>query len=118
MTSINKQYDEIITSHPRKMKEAILFMEKEMARKNCKFGKELLPTFLKPVFLSEEEETSVAGIIHHIKNILEKVSNLYFTHKELREYFYIDKAAEKLIRIDPGYKKKCCHITAGFFSHK
>ena len=52
MNQINQDYDEIIKTHPQEMKDAILYMEKEMVRRHVKFGEERLNAFLKPFFIS------------------------------------------------------------------
>jgi hypothetical protein len=85
------------------MKEAIAYLTKEMDRRNCKFGKEVLPTFLKPVFMSQEERSAICEITGHIMSILDKVTRLYFTRPELREYFYIEGEAKAIIDVEHGY---------------
>ncbi len=105
MATINEHYDEVILSHPKEAQDAIAFLTKEMDRRNCKFGTEILPTFLKPVFMSQNERNSISEITGHIMNILDKVTRLYFSHPELREFFYIDKRDEEIINVDHGYTK-------------
>ncbi|MCK5014657.1 MAG: glutathionylspermidine synthase family protein [Candidatus Omnitrophica bacterium] len=105
MTTINQYYDEIVLSHPDEAREAIAFLSQEMDRRNCKFGTEILPTFLKPVFISQEERKSISEITGHLMSILDKVTRLYFSHPELNEFFYIDKEDEEVIAVDHGYTK-------------
>ncbi|MCK5082121.1 MAG: hypothetical protein KAR31_04360, partial [Candidatus Omnitrophica bacterium] len=95
MTTINDYYDEAVLSHPDEVRDAIAFLSQEMNRRNCKFGTEILPTFFKPVFMSQEERNSISEIIEHVMSILDKVTRLYFSHPELKEFFYIDKQAEE-----------------------
>jgi len=104
-TPINEYYDEIVLSHPKETKEAIEFLYNEMDRRNCKFGEERLATFLKPVFLSSEEAEDISKITGHIMSILDKVTRLYFTRPELREFFYIEEKAAKIIDVEHRYKK-------------
>jgi len=104
-TPINEYYDEIVLSHPKETEKAIQYLYDEMDRRNCKFGKERLPTFLKPVFMSEKECDDISKITGHIMNILDKVTRLYFTRPELREYFYIEKKAAELINVEHRYQK-------------
>jgi len=105
MTTINEYYDEIILSHPQEAKDAIAFLSREMDRRNCKFGTEILPTFFKPVFMSQEERDSICKVTGHIMDILDKVTRLYFSHPELKEYFYIDQKAAEMIDVEHGYAK-------------
>jgi len=55
--------------------------------------------------MSQEERDSICEITGHIMSILDKVTRLYFTHPELREFFYIDKKAEEIIGVEHGYAK-------------
>lgn len=103
MSKINDHYDEIILTHPKEMKEAIAYVSKEMDRRNCKFGEDALPTFLKPVFMSQEERDAICDITGHIMNILDKITRLYFTRPELREYFYIEGKAKEVIGFEHHY---------------
>jgi len=103
MPTINDHYDEIVLTHPKEMKEAIAYVLTEMDRRNCKFGEEALPTFLKPVFMSQKERDAICEITGHIMNILDKVTRLYFTRPELREYFYIEGKAAEIIGVEHRY---------------
>ena len=103
--TINDVYDEIVLSHPQEMKEAIGFLSQQMDLRNCKFGEESLKTFLKPVFMSTEKRDGIRQITGHIMNILDKVTRLYFSNPELREYFYIDERAAKVINVEHRYSK-------------
>ena len=91
MKQINRQYDVFIKAHPEEMRDAILLLLKEMERQNCKFGDQIVPTFLKPVFFSEKELSMITHVSRHIINILEKVADLYFSHPEMREYFNLQR---------------------------
>lgn len=102
---IEQQYDNIVVDHQEEMKNAFVYLEQQMRQENCWFGDVLLPTFLKPAFISTQEVDDIRNVITHILNILEKVTKLYFTHPDLRDYFYIDDKAKDVIDIEHGYKK-------------
>jgi len=102
---INEFYDEIVLSNPQETRKAIEYLNVEMDRRNCKFGDESLTTFLKPVFMSQDESNDISKITGHIMNILDKVTRLYFTRPEVREYFYIEGKAAKLIDVEHRYKR-------------
>jgi len=106
MKQINQQYDAFIKAHPKEMKDAILLLEQEMESQNCKFGDQIVPTFLKPAFFSEKELSMMTKVVHHVINILEKVADLYFSHPELREYFNLNDEEVQMMEIDHGYSKK------------
>ncbi len=103
--TINDDYDDILMSHPGETKDAIALLGKEMDLRNCRFGEESLPTFLKPVFISQEESDSISHVTGHIMSILDKITRLYFTHPELREYFYIDEKSKAIIDVEHRYGK-------------
>lgn len=105
MTDIISEYDHIICAHPNKVQEAISVLEDELERRNCKFGAGVIPTFLKPVFLSREIGAEVAYVLKHIVQILDKVTRLYFEHPQLREYYYLNQKGAELIEIDHGYRR-------------
>lgn len=105
MTAIDAYYDEIILSHPEDTNGAIVFLGREMERRNCKFGAEILPTFLKPVFMSRDERAAICEITGHVMNILDKVARLYFSSPELREYFNIGKKAAEIVGVEHRYTK-------------
>lgn len=104
-TAINDYYDEVILSNPQETREAIEYVNKEMGRRNCKFGEDRLPTFLKPVFMSQEETDAICEITGHIMSILHKVTRLYFTRPELKEFFYVEKKAADILDIEHRYGK-------------
>ncbi len=106
MKQINQQYDAFVKAHPGEMRDAILLLAQEMERQNCKFDDQIVPTFLKPVFLSEKESYMITDVTLHIINILEKVADLYFSHPELREYFNLNAEEMRMVEIDHGYSKK------------
>ena len=105
MDAIFEHYDALLLKDPSKTADEISFLEREMDRQDCRFGEKIFPTFLKPMFLSAEQIREISGIIHHAMNILEKVTHLYFSNPQLREYFYINDRAHELIEIDQGYAK-------------
>jgi len=106
MKQINQQYDAFVKAHPAEMRDAILELMKEMERQNCKFGDQIVPTFLKPVFFSDEELSAITHVSGHIINILEKVANLYFSHPELREYYNLNAEEMRMVEMDHGYSKR------------
>ena len=103
MTDIDKLFDEFIAAHPQRAEEAVLHLRAEMANRHCMFGADLIPTFLKPIFLSQRQARDIHAVLHHIVQILERVARLYFTHPDLREFFCITPPEHDLIAIDPGY---------------
>lgn len=105
MPTIEDRYDEIVLTHPHEMKEAISFLSAEMDRRNCKFGEESLTTFLKPVFMSQDDQDGICQITGHIMSILDKVTKLYFTRPELREFFLIRGKAAEIIDVEHRYKR-------------
>lgn len=105
MTTINEYYDELVLSHPQETKDAIAFMAREMDRRNCKFGTDILPTFLKPVFMLKANNDAIGVLTGHIINILDKVTRLYFTQPELRDYFYVSSQAAEIIKVEHRYRR-------------
>ncbi len=105
MNEISRQFDQIIQSHPRKAVDAMSFYTAEMERRDCMFGDDVIPSFLRPVFVSPYQVEELNAVLGHIMSVLEKVTRLYFTDPELREYFYIEPKAAELLEIDHGYNR-------------
>jgi len=105
MNILSDRYDEFVKSHPDEMKDAISVLKREMERRNCKFGDKVVPTFLKPIFLSAPAVKSIKEVLAQVMSILEKVSRLYFTNPELQDYFYLNERAAELMKIDHGYSR-------------
>jgi len=69
------------------------------------FGDSVIPSFLCPVFIDPQQADRLSGVLAHILSVLEKVTRLYFSDPDLREYFYIDQKAAELMEIDHGYSR-------------
>ena len=115
MNNINIDFDKLVESHPKNMADAISFLEDEMGKRDCRFGEDIVPVFLKPVFLPDEYFGPVKDILIQIVRILEKTSRLFFSHPELRKYFCLQEKEEKLMAIDHGYDKNIVIIRPDAF---
>ncbi len=105
MSEINRDFEALLQSHPQEMNNAVSFLEKQMDVRDCKFGDQIVPTFIKPVFLPQSYFQSLDIVIGHVANILEKTAKLYFTHPELKSAFCLNKKEEEILAIDHGYSK-------------
>lgn len=105
MNKLNDQFIELLKSHPQKSHEALKILLEEMERKDCKFGNDIVPIFLKPIFVAKSDIDKISRILTHVISILEKICQLYFTHPELKDYFCLGPKDELLLEFDHGYNR-------------
>ncbi|MBN2381584.1 hypothetical protein JXQ70_01755 [bacterium] len=68
-------------------------------------GNTPFPVFIKPYFITRPHMNEVNRITHHIMNVLEKVSNLYFSHPEMRPMFNLTDKETELVSSETGTKR-------------
>ncbi len=105
MRNIEALYDEIVQRDFLKTREAFRLLQRRMAARGCKFGNEIVPTFLKPVFLATEKIEDIKRIIRVIAGILEKITRIYFKRGDLADYFYVSERAKPWVEADQGYRR-------------
>ena len=64
------------------------------------------PIFIKPHFITRERINYVAHASNVIMDVLEKVTDLYFTNPEMRPLFQLKPAEEEVVAIEPGFQRK------------
>ncbi len=69
-------------------------------------GKKTFPVFLKPVFIDAVRLEEIQRGTNGIMNVLEKITDLYYTEPSLRPRFQLKPQEEELVEIDPGYPRK------------
>ncbi len=66
------------------------------------FGDRVHCPFLRPFFLSEDDEVRVRRVAEAIARLGERVATRAIDHPDLFEQFRLSEAEERLVRIDPG----------------
>jgi hypothetical protein len=70
----------------------------------CTLGEDLLPSFLKPVFLPQAWRASIAADVELVVTALEKLCCARLTSDRLQSALPMDAQLLDLARIDPGYR--------------
>jgi len=104
MKSIQTRYDELIKANLKQAYHAIAALNADLDKAGCKFGPEVIPTFLKPAFISTREEHELRFLVTRLMSMVEKAVHAYFRYPELRPMYAIPKAIRRYIEIDPGYE--------------
>ena len=71
---------------------------------NLTFGKRVHCPFLRPVFLSPEDEERVRTVAETIAAIAERITNLAIEDRTLFEQFHLRTEEERLVRMPGGYQ--------------
>lgn len=102
---IETKFDRIARSSTRQTLQAIGDLAGRLEVGGCRFGRKVIPSFIKPHFLSRGQTRQLRFILLHLGRILEKIVRVYFEHPELKPIYGISREADKYIRIDPGYSR-------------
>ena len=102
---INQQFNDLVLSHPQEAQETFAALLGDMESADCKFADKLIPTFLKPIFISREQARRIEDILFHVMSVLEKITRLYFSHPQLKDFFQVRTREAELMEVDPGYRR-------------
>lgn len=80
-------------------------LHREMAGAGVRFGKEIIPTFLRPYFISEEEGRLLKYAVNMIMRCAEKLLKLYSADTEVAEYLELTPGESELFEIPHGYEE-------------
>lgn len=105
MIGIDAKYDQLSERYRKQFTEQIKNLDARLIESNCTFGPNPTPTFLKPYFMSSDEQKKLGHIVKCLLSMLEKSLNTYYTNPELRPVFGLSKDMESLIHVDTGYKR-------------
>lgn len=105
MRSIQTRFDDMVSAHRGDAYDAIDELHDALEAADCKFGETIVPTFLKPVFISYPHEAELGLLVTRMVKILEKAIAAYFDYPELRPLFGVSKKLHPFLEMDPGYKR-------------
>jgi len=105
MNPISKDLLDLIKLNPKDFKQDTLSLCKEMVKNDCQFGDEIVPHFLRPIFLHSSQASELSVILKKLMVILEKTALLYFKYPDLNSHFCINGLSKELVAIDHGYKR-------------
>jgi len=77
-------------------------IEEGLRAERCLAGGKVLPTSLKPCFVTRSQISHVETVVESIMGALEKILRLYFQSPEFRDLFELTEEEKELVAIDPG----------------
>lgn len=77
----------------------------EQARRKVSFGDTVVPTLLRPNFISASQTEALRKVTVTIMNALEKVIRIYFKDNSLHGILKLNETEKEIVSIDPGYER-------------
>ncbi|MFQ6672163.1 MAG: circularly permuted type 2 ATP-grasp protein [Candidatus Tectimicrobiota bacterium] len=77
----------------------------EMASGDIRFGDDIVPTFMRPFFISEAEDRLIKAAVETTMGCAEKLLHLAVTNPEVLKYLELSEAERELFAIPHGYEK-------------
>jgi len=99
-------YDTYLMKQGPNFVKAVSDFEERVNQSYLKYGRFTIPTFLKPHFLTANQEKLIKKNTEIANALLEKVIRLYFEEPIVKHAFQLSKEAELLMEIDPGYERQ------------
>jgi len=96
-------WDQLLRPLVRKSPELAKNFLKEVRDRKLTFGKRVHCPFLRPVFLSPQDEERVHRVAETIAAIAERVTNAALEDASLFEQFHLRPEEERLVRLTTGY---------------
>jgi uncharacterized circularly permuted ATP-grasp superfamily protein len=97
-------WDELLRPVLKKSPDLAKTFLEEMRSANLTFGKRVHCPFLRPVFLSPQDEDRVRRVAETIAAIAERLTNAALEDNALFEQFHLRPEEERLIRMNGGYE--------------
>jgi uncharacterized circularly permuted ATP-grasp superfamily protein len=97
-------WDELLRPVLKKSPDLAKTFLEEMRSAKLTFGKRVHCPFLRPVFLSPQDEDRVRRVAETIAAIAERLTNLALEDHALFEQFHLRPEEERLIRMNGGYE--------------
>ncbi len=80
-------------------------IKRKFLERNLTIGKNPIPTFIHPYFISRERMEHVRARQNAMMSVIEKICRLYFTEPETRPMFMLDEWETRLAEIDRGWRR-------------
>lgn len=101
-----KDYSRMVVSSGNRLDEEIRELEGRLENDGYVYRNKPFQLYPRVVILSSSDREWIRIEAEKLLAILEKVIRLYEEDTATREYFMLDEAASRLVRIDPGYERK------------
>lgn len=99
------QYNSLLEGDADLRRSSFEYLEREMEGAGVRFGKEIIPTFLRPYFISEADGRLIKYASNIIMQCAEKVLQLYKDDTQVAEYLELSPGESELFAIPHGYEE-------------
>ncbi len=103
MARLNMSYLVEILKNEKSIHQDLESMNKFLLDRNCTFRGVVMPTLLKPNFLSPKQLNILKRIVKIVSNVLNKFIHFYLENKDVQKIMNFSAEENKLFSIDPGY---------------
>lgn len=103
---VNRTFKDILfelDSPPGPALEEKRRFEEGLRSERCLMGDGVLPSSLKPCFVTRRRMERAGRVVEALTDALEKVVNLYFEDPSFRDRFELGPGEEELVALDPGF---------------
>lgn len=101
--NLDHAFDEYLKSKPAEALKAVASFQKKIEASELRYGKNPIPTFFKPIFLTAKQTHLVKRVTAAMQQVVNTAIRIYFEDNRFARYFRFTKEVEDLIKIDPGY---------------
>ncbi|MBN2056393.1 hypothetical protein JW905_15830 [bacterium] len=102
VTRVNQEFDRLVHEmSPSQLQDEFMAMNERLLSRRALAGPKVLPTFIKPFFLSESQLRYFRETVETVLNCQEKLIDLYFTVEDFRPFFELTEPEVPLVNI-PG----------------
>jgi hypothetical protein len=113
------RYNGLLEGDEALHKDSFECLEREMDGAGVRFGKDIVPTFLRPYFISEDEGRLLKYAVNVIMRCAEKLLKLYVADTQVADYLELTPGEGDLFAIPHGYEETAiiCRLD-GFLDEK
>jgi len=101
---LNKLYQDHFLKNSGQVKDHFKFLERYLMEHNCTFKGIVMPTLLKPNFISQKQSALLKDYVERMSRALTKFIALYLSEDRIREIMGFSDKEDMLFQIDPGYE--------------
>lgn len=98
-------FNDLLESDEALHRSSFEYLEREMAGSGVRFGKDIIPTFLRPYFITEAEGRLLKYSVNALMRCAEKLLELYEADTQVAEYLQLSEGESELFAIPHGYEE-------------
>ncbi|MCK5137330.1 MAG: glutathionylspermidine synthase family protein [Bacteroidales bacterium] len=100
---LNEEYQDHFLKNRGQVKDQFKLLEKYLVENKCTFKGEVMPTLLKPNFISQRQSALLKDSVERMSRALTKFITLYLSEDRVKKIMNFSEKENDLFSIDPGY---------------